>query len=154
MLGIGLGGFVDGIVLHQILQWHHLVTNAGFPPDTVRNLQINTLWDGIFHAGTWAATALGLGLLWRATRQGAARVPGRVLLGGMAAGWGAFNLVEGIVNHHVLQIHHVRSGPNELAWDLAFLALGAVLAGVGWWLARPGQSERQERADIPADSAA
>jgi uncharacterized membrane protein len=22
-LGLGLGGFFDGIVLHQILQWHH-----------------------------------------------------------------------------------------------------------------------------------
>ena len=25
VLGIGLGGFVDGIVLHQILRWHHMV---------------------------------------------------------------------------------------------------------------------------------
>jgi hypothetical protein len=24
LLGLGLGGFVDGIVLHQILQWHHI----------------------------------------------------------------------------------------------------------------------------------
>jgi uncharacterized membrane protein len=33
-LGIGLGGFVDGIVLHQILQWHHLLTNEGDYPKT------------------------------------------------------------------------------------------------------------------------
>jgi Predicted membrane protein (DUF2243) len=26
LLGVGLGGFVDGIVLHQILQWHHMLT--------------------------------------------------------------------------------------------------------------------------------
>jgi nucleoside-diphosphate kinase len=26
LLGIGLGGFVDGIVLHQMLQWHHMLT--------------------------------------------------------------------------------------------------------------------------------
>ena len=26
VLGIGLGGFFDGIVLHQILQWHHMLT--------------------------------------------------------------------------------------------------------------------------------
>ncbi len=25
ILGLGLGGFFDGIVLHQILQWHHLI---------------------------------------------------------------------------------------------------------------------------------
>jgi uncharacterized membrane protein len=29
LLGIGLGGFVDGIVLHQILQWHHMLTSEG-----------------------------------------------------------------------------------------------------------------------------
>jgi uncharacterized membrane protein len=34
LFGLGLGGFFDGIVLHQILQWHHMVTNAGYPPDT------------------------------------------------------------------------------------------------------------------------
>ncbi|MGD9755596.1 MAG: DUF2243 domain-containing protein, partial [Acidimicrobiia bacterium] len=28
LIGIGLGGFVDGIVLHQVLQWHHLLTNT------------------------------------------------------------------------------------------------------------------------------
>jgi uncharacterized membrane protein len=33
-LGIGLGGPVDGIVLHQILQWHHLLTNEGDYPNT------------------------------------------------------------------------------------------------------------------------
>ena len=30
LLGIGPGGFVDGIVLHQILQWHHMTTGTGF----------------------------------------------------------------------------------------------------------------------------
>lgn len=31
LLGLGLGGFFDGIVLHQILQWHHMLTDAGYP---------------------------------------------------------------------------------------------------------------------------
>jgi len=52
LLGVGMGGFVDGIVLHQILQWHHMVTEP-FPPDSVRNLELNTLGDGLFHAFTW-----------------------------------------------------------------------------------------------------
>jgi uncharacterized membrane protein len=25
-MGLGLGGFLDGIVLHQVLQWHHMLT--------------------------------------------------------------------------------------------------------------------------------
>ena len=44
LLGLGLGGFVDGILLHQILQWHHMLSSAGVPPDNLANLEINTLW--------------------------------------------------------------------------------------------------------------
>jgi uncharacterized membrane protein len=47
-LGLGLGRFFDGIVLHQILQWHHMLS-AIEPVDTVRGLEINTLGDGLFH---------------------------------------------------------------------------------------------------------
>ena len=59
LLGIGLGGFVDGIVLHQILQWHHMLTSEGdYPPTTVAGLETNTLWDGLFHASLgWPSQA-------------------------------------------------------------------------------------------------
>jgi uncharacterized membrane protein len=26
-MGIGFGGFIEGIVLHQILQWHHMLSH-------------------------------------------------------------------------------------------------------------------------------
>jgi uncharacterized membrane protein len=45
LLGVGLGGFFDGIVLHQILQWHHMISTPA-PPDTLENLELNTLGDG------------------------------------------------------------------------------------------------------------
>jgi uncharacterized membrane protein len=64
------------------------------------------------------------------------------LVGELLLGWGLFNLVEGTLNHFILGIHHVRPGPNQLAYDLAFLALGAVLMLVGWWLARDATRER------------
>jgi uncharacterized membrane protein len=135
LLGVGLGGFVDGIVLHQILQWHHLVSEP-YPPETLDNLKLNTLFDGLFHAFTWMMTAMGLALLWRASKQPGVLWSTRALMGSLAIGWGLFNLVEGIVDHHVLEIHHVRAGPNQLAWDVAFLAFGAVLVVGGWALAR------------------
>jgi uncharacterized membrane protein len=134
LLGVGLGGFVDGIVLHQILQWHHLVSEP-YPPETLDNLKLNTLLDGLFHAFTWVMTAVGLALLWRASRRPGVLWSTKALVGSLAIGWGLFNLVEGIVDHHVLEIHHVRPGPNQLAWDVAFLAFGAVLVVVGWALA-------------------
>jgi uncharacterized membrane protein len=60
------------------------------------------------------------------------------LIGLILAGWGSFNLIEGIVDHHILTIHHVKAGENQLAFDLGFLALGAVLVGGGVLLARRG----------------
>jgi uncharacterized membrane protein len=146
MLGAGLGGFVDGILLHQILQWHHLLTSAGFPPDTVDNFRVNTLADGLFHAGTWAFTAIGLLLLWQAL--GRRKVPwsSSTLLGGLLLGWGTFNLVEGIIDHQILGIHHV----NETAppaqwiyWDLGFLAFGLLLVLLGSFFVNAGQQDAE-----------
>ena len=140
VLGIGLGGFVDGIVLHQILQWHHMLTSAGFPATTVSNMEVNMVADGLFDATTWLITVVGLVLLWRAKKQDDLP-PARVFVGSVATGWGLFNLVEGIIDHHILGIHHVRSGPNQIVWDLAFLAFGAVLAVIGWILVRHGRGK-------------
>ena len=144
LLGLGLGGFVDGIVLHQILQWHHLLTSAGFPADSVPNLELNTLADGLFHAATWIITVAGLAVLWDGARRRHAPWSGRLLLGGLRAGWGAFNLVEGLIDHHLLGIHHVNETvPPEqwVLWDVGFLALGALLLGAGWALLRDGRRE-------------
>src|SRR5215210_3329189 len=69
LFGLGLGGFFDGIVLHQVLQWHHMVTSAGYPPDNVQNLKINTFWDGLFHASTYIFVVLGLIILWRTAHR-------------------------------------------------------------------------------------
>ena len=139
LLGIGLGGFVDGILLHQILQWHHMLTSEGsYPASTVAGLETNTLWDGLFHLGTWIATTVGLWLLWQHMRQGAAWA-GRQLLGLMLAGWGTFNLVEGVIDHHILGIHHVKAGAGQTALDLMFLALGGVLLVAGFLVFRSGE---------------
>ena len=137
LLGIGLGGFVDGILLHQILQWHHMLTSEGsYPKTTVAGLETNTLWDGLFHAATWITVAAGIYILWRRTTDWRWAISGRAFVGWLLVGWGLFNLVEGVVDHHILTIHHVREGSNETAWDLAFLAFGALLVIGGWLLAR------------------
>jgi uncharacterized membrane protein len=137
-LGLGLGGFFDGIVLHQILQWHHMLTEQ-YPPSSVENLQLNTLWDGLFHASTWIFTAIGLFLLWRAVARKGIPFSGRWLIGAMLIGWGLFNVVEGIVDHHILQIHHVRPGLDQAFWDIAFLVWGALMLLGGILLTRSQQ---------------
>ena len=134
-LGVGMGAFVDGIVLHQLLQAHSMLS-ARYPLTSVTNLEINMFWDGLFHAFAWLTTAMGIALLWRAlSPPEAPRCPG-TMVGALLLGWGLFNLVEGLVNHHLLHLHHVRETSDHLAYDLAFLASGVALVGVGLWLIR------------------
>jgi uncharacterized membrane protein len=40
------------------------------------------------------------------------------------------------VFHALLDLHHIREGENEIAYDIAFTALGLALIVVGWLLAR------------------
>src|SRR3954451_13441272 len=95
LMGIGLGGFVDGIVLHQILQWHHMLTATGdHPATTVAGLEDNTLADGFFHLATWVIVFVGLNMAIRAWQRGELAPPWRAHFGLMLAGWGVFNLVE------------------------------------------------------------
>lgn len=138
--GVGLGGFVDGIALHQLLQWHNMLSSKVPPTDLVA-MKINMVWDGLFHSLTWTMTVIGLGLLWRAGRRDDVPWLGRVFVGGLLIGWGLFNFVEGLIDHHVLAIHHVHPGQDELAWDLGFLASGLVLLAVGGLLTRVHRRE-------------
>ena len=85
-----------------------------------------------------------------AARPALAHAP-RLLL----AGWGAFNVVEGLIDHQLLGIHHVRDdlgGP--LGWDLAFLAFGILLIAAGLALTRSGQrsSVQQITSGSPPDT--
>ena len=137
LLGVGLGGFLDGIVLHQLLQWHHMVSAAeGYAATTVEGLEANTRWDGAFHMVAYVFVVAGLILLWHRRQREADARSWRDVLGWALLGWGVFNITEGTVSHHVLEIHHVRPGPNQLAYDLGFLAFGAGLLCAGWLLAR------------------
>ena len=131
LLGVGLGGFIDGIVLHQILQWHHMLSDVRrYPPDTVAGIEANTLADGLFHAVAWLVVATAVVML--ARRRHAAPPTRGTIVGWMLTGWGAFNLVEGAVDHHLLRVHHVRDDvADPLPWDLAFLAVSLLLLAVG-----------------------
>ncbi|MGC5014333.1 DUF2243 domain-containing protein [Streptosporangium sp. DT93] len=128
VLGLGIGGFVDGIVLHQLLGWHHML--SGWYPD---DEHVNMLGDGFFHLLCLLLVLGGIALLVRA-----APVSGRALTGWIIAGWGLFNLVEGLVDHQILGVHHVKHGPGQFLYDMAFLASGVVLMAVGYLLARSG----------------
>lgn len=146
LIGAGLlAGFVDGILLHEILQWHHMFTSIR-PATNLSNLEANTLADGLFHLGTWTLSVIGLVLLWRAGGRSDIAWSSKIFGGSLLLGAGLFDFIEGIIDHQILGIHHVKPGPNQLAWDIGFLTLGAILALVGWVILRSGQKENSSQA--------
>jgi uncharacterized membrane protein len=146
ILGIGAGGFADGIVLHQILQWHNMLS-AKLPPEiSTVNKSVNMFWDGVFHFFTLVVTLVGVVRLWRVSQNRNAAKSGRLLAGGMLLGWGVFNLVEGIIDHQLLKLHNVReqTGSQE-AWNMGFLVFSVVLIAIGAAISRSWINAPQER---------
>ena len=135
LIGMGMGGFVDGILFHQILQTHNMLS-AKRPKDSIVNIEINMFWDGVFHAATWMMTAAGIAVLWRAARRSDVPWSGRTFVGALILGWGIFNLVEGVIDHHILHLHHVVERLGVSVFDWSFLASGVVFiaagAGLSW----------------------
>lgn len=142
-MGIGMGGFVDGILFHQILQIHSMLS-AKYPQTSVENIEISMVWDGLFHALTWTTVAVSVGLLWHAAKQKNAPWSGISFLGAQLLGWGIFNLVEGMIDHHILGIHHVVERLGLSVYDYLFLLSGVVLIITGLLLIRSGAKEISE----------
>ena len=139
-----MGGFVDGILFHQILQSHNMLTGR-IPKDTIAHIEINMVWDGIFHAFTWIMTAIGLMLLFRAAAISNIFWSGRAFAGALFVGWGLFNFVEGVVDHHLLNLHHVYEAMGVSIFDYLFLLSGVVFVLYGWFAIR---SVRDSRAEV------
>jgi uncharacterized membrane protein len=143
LFGLGLGGFFDGILLHQVLQWHHMLS-SWYPIKDVASLQLNTLWDGVFHSATYVFLVIGLFLLWRMAHQRHLLWSNKLLFATLLLGWGAFNVIEGIIDHEILGVHHVNELvplSQRLYWDIGFLAWGAAMFILGWLLLSVGRRE-------------
>ncbi|RSD22337.1 DUF2243 domain-containing protein [Mesobacillus subterraneus] len=124
ILGFGFMGAMDGVIFHQLLQWHSVNMHTDRPGQIFS--------DGLFHFSVTVALVAGGIILWLAGKPSDISQGVRKLLAGFLTGAGIFNLLEGIVNHHILQIHRVKPGdPNALMYDLAFLASGLLLLIIG-----------------------
>ena len=143
LLGLGIGGFFDGIVLHQVLQWHHMLS-TWYPVTTLENLKLNTLWDGIFHSTTYLFVIAGLFVLWRAAHRQHLFWSNTLLVGTLLMGFGLFNCVEGLIDHQILGIHHVNEQVPRAQWaywDAGFLIWGAAMLVGGWAVLRAGERD-------------
>ena len=112
---------------------------ATSPQQTLAGLEANTLADGFFHVATWLFLLAASVMAISSWQRGRLAPSWSFHVGLMLAGWGIFNLVEGLVNHQVLGVHHLRDDLGApLSWDIGFLVLGALLVAGGWLLHRRG----------------
>jgi uncharacterized membrane protein len=120
--GFALGGFFDGILLHQVLQWHHFLSLV--PGEALRDLRVQVLADGWFHVAVYVLALLGLFLLWRARRDLAGQGTRRPVLAAVLLGFVAWQAADVVVFHWVIGIHRIRVDvPAPLLWDLGWLAV-------------------------------
>lgn len=121
LFGLGLVAFIDEMVFHQLLHWHHFydlsTTSAGL------------VSDGIFHAFSWLATVGSLFMVADLRRRGAWWL--KRWIGGLLAGGGLFNLYDGLIQHKVMGIHQIRYGVDLLLYDLTWNISAAVLLIAG-----------------------
>ncbi|MBD7995188.1 DUF2243 domain-containing protein [Arthrobacter sp. Sa2CUA1] len=124
LVGIGIAAFLDEVVFHQLLQWHHFYDKS----TTAAGL----FSDGLFHAFGWFAVVAGL-FLFADLRRYRSLIPVR-WTGAVLLGTGAFQLYDGIIQHKVLTLHQIRYGvellPYDLVWNVAavlLLVAGALL---------------------------
>lgn len=140
MLGIGIAGFVDEALFHQLLQWH------SFYWGTDEHGRIFS--DGVFHVGSTLLLLWGAARLWR-DRATPDPLRSRAILAGILIGAGGFNAYDGLVQHLVLHLHLVNehvcprpmddnsivSCPQDLPYEIVWIAIGAAVASagvVGW----------------------
>ncbi len=136
VLGVGLAGFVDETVFHQLLHWHHFWDGGSQSAGVVS--------DGLFHAVS--TICLAGALFWFADLRRRDAAVLQAWTGGILLGAGGFQLYDGLVQHKLFGLHqiryHVTIWPYDLVWD----ALAVVMLVAGWALlrrrSRPARSPR------------
>ena len=127
LTGMGIAGTLDEVVLHQLLAWHHFYDRS--------TPTVGLVSDGLFHLLSTAL--LVIGVIQLVERRHTTPDPPRLALAGILLGAGGFNLYDGTIQHKLLGLHQVRAGaPDNLPYDLAFLAVAAALAVAGALLLR------------------
>jgi uncharacterized membrane protein len=138
LLGIGLGGFLDGIIFHQVLQLHSMLS-AELPQDNLVNVKSSMVWDGLFHLFTWLTTVAGLAVLWKAIQSKEGAWSARTFWGTLLLGWGIFNTVEGVIDHFLLDIHHLVERLGRSVYDYLYLLSGLLMILAGLYLVGSGR---------------
>lgn len=135
VFGVGFSGLVDVLVLHHVLQWHHLLSGI-YPMDTLAGLRTNVLADGLFSLGMLVVTGVGAGLLWRAERAASEPLAVRPLAGAALVGLGAFDRLDAAVDHVLLGLHQPLSQGGR--YNPHWLVVSLLVVGAGYYVYRTG----------------
>lgn len=129
IIGLGIMGLVDGIVFHQLLEWHHVVHG--------HNHRMDLISDGIFNLAVTIIVLYGVIRVFQHARRDELSSSWTFYICGMLIGAGIFNLAEGLINHQILELHHVRPGhPAEFMYDMLYLLSGVILIAIGGTIAQ------------------
>jgi uncharacterized membrane protein len=148
LLGIGIIGFLDEAILHQLLQWHTFYWGT--------DQHGRLLSDGFFHVFSTVLLLWGAYRLWRTPRDWM-QSSGAALVAAILIGAGGFNVYDGLIDHLAFHFHLVNeqvcpvvnadnsiaSCPQDIPYEIVFTGIGIVVLVVGilWWrqTARMGQ---------------
>ncbi|NKZ02095.1 DUF2243 domain-containing protein [Nocardiopsis alborubida] len=134
LLGLGTVAFLDEVVFHQLLHWHHFYD--------LSTSDVGLVSDGLFHAFSWFATVASL-LMVAALRR-AHTFRGLVFTAGWLTGAGFFQLYDGLVQHKVMGLHQIRYGVNLVPYDVTWNVIAAALlvAGIVLWTVTARRARR------------
>ena len=117
LFGLGIVAFIDEVVFHQILHWHHFYDKS--------TTEIGLVSDGLFHAFRFFATVGSAFLMADLHRRHAFWL--KRWLGGIFLGGGVFQLYDGTIQHKLMGLHQIRYNVEILPYDLVWNITAAIM---------------------------
>lgn len=124
LFGLGLVGFIDETVFHQLLHWPHFYDKS--------TTQIGLISDGLFHAFSWFATFGSLFMFADLRRRKALHL--KRWISGVFLGSGSFQLYDGTVQHKIMRLHQIRYTSNVIIYDTVWNIGASIMLLIGNFL--------------------
>lgn len=121
LFGLGLVAFIDEVVFHQLLHWHHFYDKS--------TTSIGLVSDGIFHAFSWFATVVALFML--ADLRKRSVWDRKSWIGAVILGAGVFQLYDGIIQHKLMRLHQIRYVDDVIYYDIVWNVIAGFMIVIG-----------------------
>jgi len=136
LFGLGTVAFIDEVVFHQLLHWHHFYD--------LSTPSIGLVSDGLFHAFSWFATVFALFLVADLRKRNA--WDKKRWFGAELVGAGLFNLYDGIIQHKMMRIHQIRYDVEIIYYDVVWNVIAALILVIGLYILKKNPSNSSRKA--------